>query len=270
MDMDTSNYRGIGPAIDIEKTTNGNQADLASDPDVPQVATGSTVTWVYTVTNTGSDPLTNVVVNDSDIGAVSTITSRSINNDNVLDVGEVWTYQALGVAIAGSYENEGTVTGTASDQSTVTDADLSHYVGLSPSIDIEKSTNNEDADFPGTGPQVFVGSTVTFRYVVTNTGGIPLFNVSVVDDGGTPSNTSDDFNPVFTGGDDDNDGQLDLNEVWTYQATRTATLGPHTNIGRVTATDGGTRTVDDADPSNHSAISPPEIASKRRFLASSF
>ena len=50
---DPSNHLGVVVAIDIEKLTNGNQADGANDADVPQIAPGDPVTWSYVVTNTG-------------------------------------------------------------------------------------------------------------------------------------------------------------------------------------------------------------------------
>ena len=37
----------------------------------------------------------------------------------------------------------------------------------------------------------------------------------------------DDFSPTFTGGDTDNDGELDTDETWTYEATGTAVAGQY-------------------------------------------
>ena len=54
---------------------------------------------------------------------------------------------------------------------------------VTPAIDIEKATNGEDADSP-TGPIIAVGGTVTWTYVVTNTGNVALTNVTVSDDQG--------------------------------------------------------------------------------------
>ena len=54
---------------------------------------------------------------------------------------------------------------------------------VGPSIDIEKSTNGEDAD-SAPGPSILVGSAVNWRYVVTNTGTVNLTGVMVVDDRG--------------------------------------------------------------------------------------
>ena len=55
-----------------------------------------------------------------------------------------------------------------------------------------------------------IGSTVTFTYLVTNAGNVPLSGVTVRDDNGTPANPADDFNATFVGGDADADGLLDL------------------------------------------------------------
>ena len=162
--------------------------------------------------------------------------------------------------------------GTGSDGTTVvSDADPSRYFGVTtnPAIDIEKATNNQDADIAGTGPLVPVGDIVTFTYLVTNTGDVPLLNVVVVDDNGTPGAPGDDFTPTFTGGDTNLNGQLDLPEIWTYTATRAATLGIHVNIGTVNAVDAQGTGVSDLDPSNHTGFEQL-ILSKRRFLASAF
>ena len=48
-------------------------------------------------------------------------------------------------------------------------------------VSLVKFVNGQDADSP-TGPHVAAGSTVTFTYVVTNTGNVPLANVVVSDD----------------------------------------------------------------------------------------
>ena len=272
MDMDTSNYRGAAANIDIEKFTNGNQADNPDDSDVPQINVGSTVTWRYVVTNTGSLDLNNVTVTDSVEGAVTTIIDNG-NGNATLETGESWTYQLNGTAQLGNYENFGSVAAIAENQVTVTDTDFSHYVGIipaAPGIDLEKATNGQDADIPGTGPSVFVGQTVTFTYVVRNTGNVPLANVQVRDDAGTPGNTADDFFATFVSGDTNDNEMLDVNEIWTFQATRVATLGSYQNIATATGNDANDTQVSDSDSSNHTGVARPPLFGKRRFLASAF
>jgi uncharacterized repeat protein (TIGR01451 family) len=116
-----------------------------------------------------------------------------------------------------------------------------------PGIQIVKFVNGQDANSPP-GPQVPAGSAVTFTYVVTNIGTVPLANVVVTDDrlGTIPS---------FTG-DTNGNGLLDLTETWTYTATVTALAGQQTNVGTVTGNDvnpPGTQ-VTDSDPANYFGV----------------
>ena len=55
-----------------------------------------------------------------------------------------------------------------------------------------KKTNGQDAN-SGTGPYIRVGQPVTWTYDVTNSGNVPLSNVIIKDDNGTPGIPSDDF-----------------------------------------------------------------------------
>ena len=135
----------FNPDIDIEKLTNGVDADLAADG--PRLAVGSTVTWTYRVTNTGNDNLNQVTVSDNLIGAVTNLVDRENSNNNaILEPGEVWIYEATGTAQLGDYQNTGTVTASDSASGSVNDQDLSHYFGVDVMIDIQKSTNSQDAD----------------------------------------------------------------------------------------------------------------------------
>ncbi len=104
-----------------------------------------------------------------------------------------------------------------------------------PAIDIEKLVQDEDADTP-TGPTVTVGATVTFKFIVTNTGDVPLANIVVTDNVyGTitmPKNS------------------LAVGESMTGTTTTTAVAGQHTNMATVTGKY-ETQTVTDQDPGNY-------------------
>jgi hypothetical protein len=145
------------PAVTIEKSTNGVDAD---DPPGPFVPTGQPVNWTYEITNTGNVPLSSVAVTD-DRGVTVTCPVTT------LQPGESTTCTATGTATAGQYANTGKVT-ASSTAGPVTANDPSHYLGVAPGIDIEKATNGVDADLPP-GPIIPVGGTVTWTYVVTNT-----------------------------------------------------------------------------------------------------
>ncbi len=114
----------INPKIDIEKHTNGEDAD---EPPGPKITIGGEVVWTYIVTNTGNVPLANIVVTD-DQGVTPVYKEGDTNNNGVLDLTETWIYTATGTAIAGQYANVGKVTGTYEEQE-VTDEDPSHYYG---------------------------------------------------------------------------------------------------------------------------------------------
>src|SRR5205823_5478007 len=114
-----------------------------------------------------------------------------------------------------------------------------------PAIKIVKFVNGQDADCP-TGPHVAVGSTVTFTYVVTNPGNVPLANVVVSDD---------KLGPITSfQGDANGNGLLDPTETWTYTTTATALAGQQTNTGTATGQDANNppgTTVSDHNPGNY-------------------
>ena len=107
------------------------------------------------------------------------------------------------------------------------------------------------------GPVLTPGAPVTWTYVVTNPGTVPLSNVTVTDDNGTPGNIADDFLPTFTGGDTNSDGLLDPGETWTYTATGTVGTTDYCNVGSASGTNG--TTVIANDPACY-RVPPPVIA----------
>lgn len=115
-----------GPAVRIEKSTNGEDADSAPGPSI---AAGQPVTWEYRVWNTGTVPLTGIEVDD-DRGVVV-----SCNGQTTLAVDASMTCQGTGSAALGQYRNEGTVTAAWTfngESGTISDSDPSHYLGVAP------------------------------------------------------------------------------------------------------------------------------------------
>ncbi|HYB93487.1 MAG TPA: SdrD B-like domain-containing protein, partial [Vicinamibacterales bacterium] len=227
---------GAMPKINIIKKTNGTDNNVA--PGV-LVAVPSTVTWTYTVNNTGNVALSNVVVTD-DAGTpgntaddfAATYVSGDTDDDGRLDTNETWLFTAAGTAAAGQYTNLGTVIGKPPAGPDVTDNDPDNYYGQTPSISIIKTTNGTDNN-SGTGPVVAVPSLVTWGYTVKNTGNIAVGNVVVTDDAGTTANPADDFTATYQSGDTNTDGKLDVTETWQFSATGTATAGQYINNGCV-------------------------------------
>jgi hypothetical protein len=121
-------------------------------------------------------------------------------------------------------------------------------------VDVKTRVNGLDADTP-TGPVLISGSTVTFTYVVTNAGNVPLSSITVKDNNGTPGNTADDFNATYTSGDTNSNGQIDVGETWTFTAQRTVAVGQYATTGTVTAT-GNAQSISDTDLAHYFGIIP--------------
>jgi uncharacterized repeat protein (TIGR01451 family) len=161
-DSDTSHYFGTSPAIDIEKATNGQDADAAPGPEI---AVGDPVTWTYEVVNRGNVSLTGITVSD-DQGAVVDCPHTA------LGPAESMTCTASGVAELGQYENLGSVTGYYGTTQ-VTDSDASHYLGVTRAdLSITKTTDPVTA---------YPGDQITYGIVVTNLGPSEALGVQVTD-----------------------------------------------------------------------------------------
>ena len=106
---------------------------------------------------------------------------------------------------------------------------------VGPSVEIVKSTNGQDAN-EAPGPTIVVGSAVTWTYVVTNTGTVPLSSVSVVDDRNVIVTC-----PATT---------VAVGESMTCTGSGVATVGQYRNVGTVTATS-ATGQVTDTDASHY-------------------
>ena len=98
-----------------------------------------------------------------------------------------------------------------------------------PDVGVLKVTNGVDDECR----VVIAGQNVTWTYTVENNGNLPLSNVKVKDDAGTPGDTSDDFFATYVGGDVNNNQILDLDETWTFTASGTAQAGEYVNVATV-------------------------------------
>src|SRR5207249_800669 len=77
---------------DVSSVTDGPDADTTTVTD----GAGDVINYAITVQNTGNASLTGVSVTDpfADSGSIVRGTDVVGNNDNVLDVGETWSYTA--------------------------------------------------------------------------------------------------------------------------------------------------------------------------------
>ena len=118
------NCRPSGPAVELQKTTNG---DDANDAPGPSIVVGTAVSWRYVVTNTGTINLTGIAVSD-DRGVAVSCPSTSLTPTQSI------TCTGSGVATLGQYRNVGTVNASSASGG-VSDSDPSHYLGVAPPTD---------------------------------------------------------------------------------------------------------------------------------------
>ena len=137
---------------------------------------GETITYTYTVRNTGNVTLHDVMVIDSRLGA---ITDCDRAPPVTLAPGEEMTCHATHTATqadvdAGRIHNTATATGHPPGLPPVTDHDDAEVTAeRHPAIDITKTAT----------PTTFTGAgeTITYSFVVTNTGNVTLHDVTVHD-----------------------------------------------------------------------------------------
>ena len=170
---DTSSYFGAAPSMDLVKKTNGL--------DAVDIAAGASVTWTFLVTNTGNVEIDSITVTDDIEGAISC-------PKTTLQPGEAMTCSKTGVALAGQYDNLGTTRANFQGTPLVAQDD-SQYYGVLAALALEKTTNGQD------GGTIIKFSPIEWRYLVTNTGNVPLFNISVVDDKGVSVTCPETFLP---------------------------------------------------------------------------
>jgi uncharacterized repeat protein (TIGR01451 family) len=157
---DTAFVDVVNPDIGIVKT---------ADPTVVYANDG--VTYTYTVTNPGDDPLSNVSVSDDRCNPV-TFVGGDTNYDGLLDLSETWTY-TCSTTISVDTINTAEARGTDSASGTVTYTDTAFVDVINPDIEIAKSPHAQI---------VRSNSTITYTYWITNTGDATLTNVSLSDD----------------------------------------------------------------------------------------
>lgn len=162
---DTAFVVPLHPAIRVEK----------SGPSGAHV--GDTVTYTLVVTNPGDAGLDDVtVVDDTCAAAPELVSQKHGDNDATLEPGETWTYTCeytVRHADGASVTNQVEVSGTDMLDTTVTWDDEFVFPVLRPAIAIDKTASPTS---------VAVSGTVTFTYVVTNTGDTTLFDIVVDDD----------------------------------------------------------------------------------------
>jgi uncharacterized repeat protein (TIGR01451 family) len=119
--------------------------------------------------------LTNVTVGD-DLAGPATLVDGDTDGDGELDVGETWTYTATYDATQADIDAGTDLVNTATVDSGQTDpaqAQATTTITQNPALTVDKSSTTENIGSP---------QTVTYNYLVSNTGNVTLTGLSLSDD----------------------------------------------------------------------------------------
>jgi LPXTG-site transpeptidase (sortase) family protein len=149
---------------------------LNDDDGTPGVSPGDTISYVFTVANTGNVTLTNVTVSDPQVSVSGGPTTLDVGEtDNTTFTGSYTITQAD--IDAGQFVN--TATADSDESGPDTDQETTN-LAQSASLTVEKSSTTAGLDTP---------AIVTYNYLVTNTGNVTITGLSLSDD-----NDEDDLN----------------------------------------------------------------------------
>jgi uncharacterized repeat protein (TIGR01451 family) len=197
---------------------------VALDKNVshPIVYPNQVVTYTFAISNPGQVPLRNVRVEDDQCTVLPVLggdfNAGDADQDNSLDVGEVWGFLCNG-ALAADTTNIATAFAEAPWGEVVWATDSVAVDVIAPQVTLEKAADRE---------VVHTGEMVNYQIVVRNTGDTPLNNV-VVEDGIAACE--------LTGPAGDNgNAALDPGEAWLYACALVITEET-INLATVTGSD---------------------------------
>ncbi len=173
-------------------------------------AVGDVINYTIEVRNTGNTSLTGVTVIDELLDNELYV-SGDINGNEKLDVGEIWIYKGSYIVTEADIEN-GSIINTAT-------ADSNETEPVDDSVTVNGKEPETEVPEYGIGirktadVKVYeaVGDVVNYTIEVRNTGNTPLTGVKV----------SDELldNEEFVSGDTNENGKLDVGEIWIYKGS---------------------------------------------------
>ncbi|MEL6287889.1 MAG: hypothetical protein AAFQ35_03835 [Pseudomonadota bacterium] len=242
------------PLIALVKTGTVNDAAAPTG-----LSANDTITYTYTVTNTGNTTLFDIGVTELDTAPTDEFTGNGTaptptfnaggtDEDGQGDAADLvpgasLTFQATYTIVQadidqGSVANQARANGTDPQNNSVTDdSDESSTAAgdddptvtpltATPLIGLVKSATQN----PGADGILQAGETITYTYTVTNEGNTTLFDVTVAENAGTFTGTFANLTtPTRTAGGGDIDGEADAfdlavgNGTITFEATYTVT-----------------------------------------------
>lgn len=163
---------GQGPSIALVKT--GDTSAFSAPP-----APGDVITYQFAITNTGNVTLSNVTITDTLPGiqiSGNPIASLAPGATDATTITATFAIDQADIS-AGQVDNTATVTGTPPTGPDVTDTDdVTVPITQTPAITLDKVVDTSAVAAGAT-----VGDLLTYSFTITNTGNMPLSDVTVTD-----------------------------------------------------------------------------------------
>lgn len=219
---DNSTSTPVDRVVDLDVAKSGT---LNDDDGTLGVSAGDTIDYVVEVSNSGTVPLTNIIVNDPLVPALAFL-SGDTNSDNILDMGEVWIYTGAYTLtptdISTNGGGDGDIDNTVTVSSNETgDETASNEVSISSGVSIDVAKTGVLNDDDGNAG-VTAGDTVDYTITVQNDGSIDLTNIALSDTL-VQNGVSTALTPLLDSGDTNSDNAINPGETWTYLVTYTLT-----------------------------------------------
>ena len=221
----TATATGTPTEGDDVSSTDDAVTDITASPSIELVksidnekpAIGTSVKWLFNVTNTGSTTLTNVTVSDPMVDSVDYgHWDRVLEPQETATVSADYIVNAADVSPDGTNINTATVTGSSNGTTTseVTDDDMAQvevetHPHLSLTKTVDKTELRDDA--------AYVGALLAYSFTIKNDGDVDLTNVSIDDYLDGVSDVTIDWASSTDAATDD--GELSVGETVTATAT---------------------------------------------------
>lgn len=239
------------PLVQLTKVGTLHQ-DVVAPSD--RVDAGDSITYVFTVQNTGNVTLHDLVITDEVAGvqifgsSIATLAPGATDNSTLTGL----YYLSQADVDAGEFENNATVSAKDPNNATISDSDTdSKSFTAEPSISLTKTgTLVEDEVNPD--DRTDVGDKITYEFTVENTGNVTLTDITITDDDATILGGPIELDPgesdtlTFTG------------SYFLLQADINA--GTFTNEATVTGTTPDEIEVSDTDTDTQMIVRQPDIS----------
>jgi uncharacterized repeat protein (TIGR01451 family) len=193
-DTDTAAVDHVTPGMDLQKTVYLGHNSGASCPGVERVAgvISSTITYCFSVTNTGDTHLTNITLSDLPLGITQANMTLASGSTPLAPGGKLVYYYQTTIT-RDLLPNTANSSGTPSNSTgttypgvpTQSDLDTAHVDLVTPALAVEKTVylgQDSGAACPGLETVIGVNATaITFCFKVTNTGDTHLGDVTLID-----------------------------------------------------------------------------------------